>query len=53
MHNPGLAAAPAAGIHARHTIPVAVLIAGLVLATLSAPLNALFATSLPPSELTA
>lgn len=53
MHNPGLAAAPAVGIHARHMIPVAVLIAGLLLATLSTPSSALFAVSLPPSESTA
>ena len=46
MHNPGLAATPAAGIHAIQVIPAATDNAGLLLATLSAE----FKASLPPSE---
>ena len=49
MHNSGLGAEPAAGIHARHTIPVAVDIAGLDLANFNALSKASLAVFEPPS----
>ena len=49
MDNTGLAAAPAAGIHARHTIPVVVDIAGLDLANFNALSKASLAVFEPPS----
>ena len=45
IQSPGLAAAPAIGMHAPHTIPVAIARAGLLRAALSLS----FKTSLPPS----
>jgi len=49
MHSPGLAAAPARGVHARHKIPVAVVIANLFLDIFSAASKASFVAFLPPS----
>jgi len=49
MHSPGLAAVPAARIYERHPIPVAALIAGLLLAIFSVASKVSFATFLPPS----
>jgi MFS-type transporter involved in bile tolerance (Atg22 family) len=49
MHIQRLATATAAGIHARHTITVAVLIASLFLAIFSAVSRTYFDTSIPPS----
>jgi hypothetical protein len=49
-HIPGLATAT--GIHERQTIPVAVVMAGLLLANFNAPFSASFAANLAPSEQT-